>query len=95
MYQSTITNTRDLKVTISKDNDIRFKVPEDKQDLYDLDLIADKLMEYPVIVESTLTLRGKLDKHKKVSLTTQNGSKANRKRNHVYTVFFEDDEIYV
>ena len=94
MYQSSITNTRDLKVTVTKDNLVRFKVPENN--LYSdeaLSLIANKLMEFPIIVEYPLTLRGKLDKYKKLSLSTQNGSKANRKRNHVYTVFFEDDDI--
>ena len=88
-----ITGTKFLKVTVTQDNQFRFKVPESEQEFYDiikLSELADEMMNYPVLTESLLTLRGKLTEDNRLPLYNETGSKKNRKRNHIYTVIFED-----
>ncbi len=88
-----ITGTKFLKVTVTQDNQFRFKVPESEQEFYDiikLSEIADEMMNYPIVTESELTLRGKLLDGYRFPLYNETGSKKNRKRNHIYTVILED-----
>ena len=75
------TDTEHLKVTVTGDNDVRFKVPQNsKLDLVDLTNYVHSIMQNSTIFEFEFTLRGKRDDRGKICFYHQQGSKKNRKR---------------
>ena len=82
-----MTDTEHLKVTVTGDNNVRFKLPQNSElDMMDLIDMNDKILENSTITNFEYTLRGKMDDRGKVCLYHQIGSKRNRKRKFIESV---------